>query len=86
VRLTETANLMYAQRADYSAEIQQGIRTLSTTITGYNPDLAKMEEQVEQMKEKAAKLKGEVLSCFAFCLCKQTGSFGEASILSLNIC
>jgi hypothetical protein len=59
---------------------KKGIRTLFTTVTGYNPDLAKTEEQVEAMKEKAAKLKGEILSRFVFCLCKQTGSCGEASI------
>jgi uncharacterized coiled-coil DUF342 family protein len=61
------------------------IRTLFTTVTGYNPDLAKTEEQREEMKEKAAKLKGKVLSRFVCCLCKQTGSCGEASISSLKI-
>jgi hypothetical protein len=56
---------------------KKGIRTLFTTVTGYNPDLAKTEEQVEKVKEKAAKLKGEVSSRFVCCLCKQTGSCGK---------
>jgi hypothetical protein len=64
---------------------KKGIRTLFSTVIGYNPDLAKTEEQVEEMKEKAAKVKGEVLSCFVCCLCKQTGSCGEASISSTKI-
>jgi hypothetical protein len=69
-----------SERGEISGK--KGIRTLFTTVTGYNPDLAKTEEQREEMKEKAAKLKGEVLSRFVCCLCKQTGSCGEASISS----
>jgi hypothetical protein len=64
---------------------KKGIRTLFTTVIGYNPDLAKTEEQVQEIKEKAAKLKGEVLSRFVCCLCKQTGSCGKASISSPKI-